>query len=138
MLSHTLIAAKEYGMKLFFLPRSAFDRKKRSDFLDNWAENFTDLGVETIQDSLLIPEGGAGMEGLRGAEEILSFVPQQKYTHICTAVGTGTTLAGIINSSQPDLKINRDFRSKRHPGSGTHQHFLDKRPVQNSQCSDGP
>jgi 1-aminocyclopropane-1-carboxylate deaminase len=105
LLSNTLIAAKEYGMKLLFLPRIVFDQKKRSDFLDNWVENFTDLKVETIRDSLLIPEGGAGIEGLRGSEEILSLVPQREYTHECTAVGTGTTLAGLINSSQQDLKI---------------------------------
>jgi 1-aminocyclopropane-1-carboxylate deaminase/D-cysteine desulfhydrase-like pyridoxal-dependent ACC family enzyme len=105
LLSHTLIAAKEYGMKLLFLPRSAFDLKKRSDFLSNWVENFTDFKEETIQSSLLIPEGGAGNEGLKGAEDILSLVPQQKYTHVCTAVGTGTTLAGLINSSRPDLKM---------------------------------
>ena len=105
LLSHTLIAAKEYGMKLLFLPRSTFDLKKRTGFLDSWTENFTDLTVETIQNSLLIPEGGAGIEGLRGSEEILSFVPQENYTHICTAVGTGTTMAGLINSSQPDPKI---------------------------------
>ena len=105
LLSHTLIAAKEYGMKLLFLPRSTFDLKKRTGFLDSWTENFTDLTVETIQNSLLIPEGGAGIEGLRGSEEILSFVPQENYTHICTAVGTGTTMAGLINSSQPDSKI---------------------------------
>lgn len=104
-LSHTLIAAKEYGMKLLFLPRTVFDQKKRSDVLENWVENFTDHNAETIGDFLLIPEGGAGIEGLRGSEEILSLVPQQDYTHICTAVGTGTTLAGLINSAQPDLKI---------------------------------
>jgi 1-aminocyclopropane-1-carboxylate deaminase len=92
-------------MKLLFLPRSTFDLKKRTGFLDSWTENFTDLTVETIQNSLLIPEGGAGIEGLRGSEEILSFVPQENYTHICTAVGTGTTMAGLINSSQPDPKI---------------------------------
>jgi len=105
LLSHTLTTAKEYGMKLLFLPRSVFDLKKRSDFPDNWAENFTDLSIGTIQNSLLIPEGGAGIEGLRGSEEILSFVPQKNFTHICTAVGTGTTLAGLINSSEPDTKI---------------------------------
>jgi 1-aminocyclopropane-1-carboxylate deaminase len=105
LLSHTLIAAKEYGMKLLFLPRSAFDNIKRSDCLGNWAENFTGFNAETIQGSLLIPEGGAGKEGLRGSEEILSLVPQQKYTHACTAVGTGTTLAGIVNSSHPNLKM---------------------------------
>jgi 1-aminocyclopropane-1-carboxylate deaminase len=105
LLSHTLISAKEYGMKLLYLPRSEFDFKKRSDLLGNWAENFTDFNKETIQRSLLIPEGGAGKEGLRGSEEILSFVPQQKYTHVCTAVGTGTTLAGLINRSRPGLKL---------------------------------
>jgi 1-aminocyclopropane-1-carboxylate deaminase len=105
LLSHTLFAAKEYGMKLIFLPRTLFDQVKRSDLPDNWTENFTDLSVETIQDSLLIPEGGAGFEGLRGAEEILSLVPQREYSHIGVAVGTGATLAGLINSAHPDLNI---------------------------------
>ena len=105
MLSHTLIAAKEYGMKLVFLPRTVFDQKKRSEMPDSWVKNFTDFDAETLGDSILIPEGGAGVEGLRGAEEILSLVPQREYSHICCAVGTGTTLAGLINSSQPDLKI---------------------------------
>jgi 1-aminocyclopropane-1-carboxylate deaminase len=105
LLSHTLIAAKEYGMKLIFLPRTLFDQNKRSDLSDNWVEKYTDLKVETIRDSMLIPEGGAGIEGLRGAEEILSLVPQREYSHICLAVGTGTTLAGLVNSSHPDLKL---------------------------------
>jgi len=105
MLSHTLIAAKEYGMKLIFLPRTVFDQIKRSDLPDSWVENFIDLNAETMGDSLLIPEGGAGIEGLQGSEEILSFVPQRDYTHLCTAVGTGTTLAGLINCSHPDLLI---------------------------------
>lgn len=105
LLSHTMIAAGEYGMKLYFLPRTTYDQKKRTDFLDYWVENFTDLKIEIIRDSLLIPEGGAGIEGLRGSEEILSLIPQRDYTHVCTAVGTGTTMAGLINCSHPDLKI---------------------------------
>jgi 1-aminocyclopropane-1-carboxylate deaminase len=104
-LSHTLSAAREYGMKLLFLPRTVFDLIKRSDHLDNWEEYFTDLSTEAIRNGLLIPEGGAGFEGIEGSEEILSFIPQQTYTHLCTAVGTGATLAGLINSSPPDLKI---------------------------------
>ena len=67
-----MIAAGEYGMKLYFLPRTTYDQKKRTDFLDHRVENFTDLKIEIIRDSLLIPEGGAGIEGLRGSEEILS------------------------------------------------------------------
>jgi 1-aminocyclopropane-1-carboxylate deaminase len=104
-LSHTLISAKKYGMRLVFLSRSEFNLKKRLDSLENWAKDFTDLTAEAINSSLLIPEGGAGVEGVRGSEEILSSVPQQVYSHVCVAVGTGTTLAGLINSAQPDLKI---------------------------------
>ena len=104
LLSHTLIAARIRN-EVAFSPPLAFDHIKRSDCLGNWAENFTDCNEDTIQSSLLIPEGGAGKEGLRGSEEILSLVLQQKYTHVCTAVGTGTTLAGLVNSSHPELKM---------------------------------
>jgi 1-aminocyclopropane-1-carboxylate deaminase len=99
-LSHTLLATKEYGMALRFLSRPDYDQKKKSVLLNNWGEK----GI-VGQASLLIPEGGAGMEGIRGAEEILSMVPLQRYTHICTAVGTGTTLAGLINSAGQDQKL---------------------------------
>jgi 1-aminocyclopropane-1-carboxylate deaminase len=104
-LSHTLIAAKEYGMKLFFLPRAEFDQKKRSGSLDIGTDNPKGVQVESSPDSLLIPEGGAGIDGIRGSEEILPFVAKHSYSHICTAVGTGTTLAGLINSSGQNQKI---------------------------------
>lgn len=105
LFSHTLNAVTEYGMKLLFLPRSKFNLIKRSDDLNSWEENSTELTNDTIQDSLLIPEGGAGFQGIQGSEEIFSFIPRQTYSHICSAVGTGATLAGLINSSPPDLKI---------------------------------
>ena len=105
LLSHTLTAAKEYGMKLLFLTRTVFDLIKRSDNLDHWEEYFTELSIEVVRDGLLIPEGGAGFEGIQGSEEIFSCIPQHTYTHVCAAVGTGATLAGLINSSPPDLRI---------------------------------
>ena len=89
-LSNTLISAREYGMELNFLPRSEYDRQKNKP-----AE---------MPDALFIPEGGAGVEGIRGAEEILMAAGQpEHYTHICCATGTGTTLAGIINSTPPEI-----------------------------------
>ncbi len=96
-LSHTLLAAKNYGMELRFLSRTAYTRKKNS--VQSVEEEATD------PDALLIPEGGAGAEGVRGAEEILSGIPAGGYTHICCAAGTGTMLAGLINSAGPDQKI---------------------------------
>ena len=47
-----------------------------------------------------INEGGHGKEGVEGAALILQQVPQLlQYTHIICAVGTGTTLAGIITAA---------------------------------------
>ena len=96
-LSHTLQLAKEYGMELRFLSRSEYDLKKKSILLGNWEEN--------DQNSFLIPEGGAGIEGIRGTEEILFLLPLRSFSHICTAVGTGTTMAGLMNSTGPGQKV---------------------------------
>ena len=103
-LSHTLIAAKEYGMELRFLSRADYKRQKETDSFNKQNENAMDDFVE-MKNTFLIPEGGAGVEGIRGSEEILSLVTLNKYTHICVAVGTGTTLAGLINASLPGQKI---------------------------------
>jgi 1-aminocyclopropane-1-carboxylate deaminase len=104
-LSHTLTAAKEYGMELRFLSRADYSRKKRSAAANTPDGSGRFIYHEHERDSLLIPEGGAGFEGIRGAEEILSTVPVTDYSHICCAVGTGTTLAGIINRAGPNQQI---------------------------------
>jgi 1-aminocyclopropane-1-carboxylate deaminase len=96
-LSPTLFLASQYGMELRFLSRLEYDHKKRST---------TVHPLEDIErDTMSIPEGGASEDGIRGAEEILSVMPLRKYSHICCAVGTGTTLAGIVNSAGSDQKI---------------------------------
>ena len=95
--SPLLKAAKEFGMRLHFLSRLHYDQEKNSMTINN---------IQDINnDSLFIPEGGSGFEGVRGAEEILSTVPTHMYSHICCAVGTGTTLAGLINSSASHQNI---------------------------------
>lgn len=103
-LSPTLIAAKEQGMELRFLSRNDYDRQKRIS-LFNQHTFVGPKGSLEGTDVLLIPEGGAGMEGIRGSEEIVDLVPIQNYTHICVAVGTGTTLAGLLNGSRPGQKL---------------------------------
>jgi len=96
-LSHTLQEAKEMGMELHFLSRADYQEKKEMVFSKQ------DLIPESSE--LLIPEGGAGREGVQGAAEILSLIPTLSYTYICCAVGTGTTLAGLINGAGPEQKI---------------------------------
>jgi 1-aminocyclopropane-1-carboxylate deaminase len=90
-LSPVLLAAKEYGMELRFLSRKDYQLQKRSVL--NVIQDITET------DTLVIPEGGEGPEGIQGAEEILWNIRTDRYSHICSAVGTGTTLAGIINST---------------------------------------
>ena len=97
ILSPTLLLAGQYGMELRFLSRSEYDHKKRSATPHPFGDN--------EQDTMSIPEGGASVDGIRGAEEILSVMPLRKYSHICCAAGTGTTLAGIVNSAGSDQKI---------------------------------
>lgn len=97
ILSPTLIAAQEYGMDLRFLPRDIYPQKNSPTFLSSLRLEFPD--------GLIIPEGGSGDAGLRGAEEILSAADTSRYNQICCAVGTGTTLSGLVNSSPPDQQI---------------------------------
>jgi 1-aminocyclopropane-1-carboxylate deaminase len=96
-LSHTLQDAIDRGMELHFLSRKDYERKKKSAF--------SDPNDYSERNDLLVPEGGAGPEGVMGASEILNLVPTNSYTHICCAVGTGTTMAGLINGSDPTQRI---------------------------------
>jgi 1-aminocyclopropane-1-carboxylate deaminase/D-cysteine desulfhydrase-like pyridoxal-dependent ACC family enzyme len=54
---------------------------------------------------IFVEEGGRGEAGIKGAEEILQFTPRAQYTHIMCAVGTGTMMTGIINSSLPAQQV---------------------------------
>ncbi|RYF84915.1 MAG: 1-aminocyclopropane-1-carboxylate deaminase/D-cysteine desulfhydrase, partial [Chitinophagaceae bacterium] len=88
--SHTLLAAKAYGMQLYFLSREEY-----------WQKSLPQEIIETIDcdEVIEIPEGGYGEKGAEGASEILTLVAPANYTHIVSAVGTGTTLAGLCLSA---------------------------------------
>lgn len=96
--SFTIQTAREYGMELEFISRTGFKALRGSGFaLKNSGNDF------------IIPEGGAGAEGVRGAAEILDHVPLNRYTHIFCATGTGTTAAGLLqrmDKSQQLICIN--------------------------------
>jgi 1-aminocyclopropane-1-carboxylate deaminase/D-cysteine desulfhydrase-like pyridoxal-dependent ACC family enzyme len=95
--SHTLKSVKDKGMELHFLSRQDYqDLKKR--VLAGEFEN-------EESDELFVQEGGAGKKGIQGAEEILPQIPYLHYSHICSAAGTGTTLAGVTNSAGSQQKI---------------------------------
>ncbi len=91
-LSHTLLAAKEYGMQLFFVDRSFYKTKQLPPAIQQ-------------QNLYTIPEGGYGNHGAKGSATILQQIDYSKYTHIICACGTGTTLAGLVETALPHQKI---------------------------------
>ena len=93
-LSPTLQEAMRYGMDLFFIER---ERYKRKEIPAEVHHKYPDI--------YLINEGGYGMLGKKGAGDILHLLPTEKYTHMLTAVGTGTTLAGLAEGSGQKQKI---------------------------------
>ena len=92
----TLSKAHEYGMKFRFLNRKEYRKKEDAA----WLQNF----LAPMGDVYVLPEGGSNALGVKGCEEIL-LPADSKYDYICCAVGTGGTLAGIVNSSQPNQRI---------------------------------
>lgn len=92
----TLDFANRMGMKLEFITRDAYRQKESEEFLQQLKNNFGAF--------YLVPEGGTNVLAVKGCEEILTTEDEQ-YDYICCAVGTGGTIAGIINASFPHQKI---------------------------------
>lgn len=93
----TLRQAQDQGMQLHFISRSDYRRKSDFDFIAHLKSKFGEF--------YLIPEGGTNTLAVQGCEEILNEQDQQNFDYICCAVGTGGTIAGIINSSGDQQKI---------------------------------
>ncbi len=91
-LSYTLLHAKSYGMQLQFVSRDSYRHKEELKTL--------------FPRAYWVNEGGYGIRGAEGASLLMAHVPQlSQYTHIICAVGTGTTLAGIILNALPHQTI---------------------------------
>ena len=93
-LNHTLARAAAYSMELHYISREAY---REAGLADTWQSRFENYHV--------VPEGGHNALGASGCEEILSILPTTAFTHILCAAGTGTTLAGLINSAQPHQQV---------------------------------
>src|SRR5690606_4244658 len=51
-----------------------------------------------------VPEGGTNALAIKGCEEILTKADRE-FNVICSSVGTGGTLAGIINTAYPGQQV---------------------------------
>ena len=94
-LNPALSFARKNGMELHYVSRSDYRLKHTSNFIISLKERFGDF--------YLVPEGGTNDLAIKGTAEILDKMDKQDY--ICCAVGTGGTIAGIINASDNKQKI---------------------------------
>ncbi|MEZ4858328.1 MAG: pyridoxal-phosphate dependent enzyme [Flavobacteriaceae bacterium] len=92
----TLSFAKRCGMKLHFVSREEYQNKETPLFIETLHQKFGTF--------YLLPEGGTNALAIKGCEEILSETTRD-FQYICASVGTGGTLAGIINASLAHQKI---------------------------------
>ncbi|MBP6335198.1 MAG: 1-aminocyclopropane-1-carboxylate deaminase/D-cysteine desulfhydrase [Bacteroidia bacterium] len=95
-----LMFLKNCGMKLLSISREEYRFRNDPAFLNKlFARCVKEFGeILTKPDELfLIPEGGSNPDGVKGCMEIINDIPESA-THIVTACGTGSTLAGIAKS----------------------------------------
>ena len=87
----TLSFAQNCGMQFHFVSREDYRHKTENSFISNLKPLFGDF--------YLVPEGGTNNLAVKGCEEILT-KNDEEFDFICSAVGTGGTLAGLIKSSK--------------------------------------
>lgn len=92
----TLRKASEYGMQFEFLSRTDYRKKTSSQVITSLQNKWGDFYV--------IPEGGTNELAVKGCEEILT-KEDSLFDFICSCVGTGGTIAGLIRSVQPHQQI---------------------------------
>ncbi len=92
----TLSFAKQCGMQFYFISREEYRKKDSVEFLQKLEQLFGSF--------YLVPEGGTNELAVKGCQEILQET-DAIYDFICTSVGTGGTISGIINSSSPHQKV---------------------------------
>jgi len=87
----TLKFASKHNMQFHFVSRSAYREKTSQEFIESLKQQFGDF--------YLVPEGGTNTFAVKGCEEIL-VEEDSKYNVICSSIGTGGTISGIINSTK--------------------------------------
>jgi len=92
----TLRFAQEQGMRFHFVTRAQYRQKTTATFIKNLYQLFGQF--------YLVPEGGTNQLAVKGTEEILT-KNDAEFDYICSAIGTGGTIAGIINSALPHQKV---------------------------------
>lgn len=91
-LNEMLARARDLGMEFHFISRTDYKHKKiPGGVMDDY--------------TLVIPEGGAGVQGIRGAATILDHCNKNEFNYILCASGTGTMAAGLTAALSPGQQV---------------------------------
>ncbi|GAB0156727.1 pyridoxal-phosphate dependent enzyme [Chryseobacterium sp. Alg-005] len=90
----TLTFASEKGMNFRFVTREEYRNK----------EKLTKALQNEFPDALIIPEGGTNKEAVEGVKMMLNNETKD-FDYLCTAVGTGGTIAGISKFCEENQKV---------------------------------
>ncbi len=100
-LNAMLSGAESMGMHLHFVSRRDYGFKHTSGFVAELQRNFGPCHV--------IPEGGGDLTGARGAlawgRGLAELWRKEPFDAVCCAVGTGSTLAGLIASLPAQVSV---------------------------------
>ncbi|BCX69367.1 pyridoxal-phosphate dependent enzyme [Pseudomonas izuensis] len=91
----TTLDLQAFGMQLHWLGYGGYRARHEAGFWDPWQAQYPDL--------FPVPEGGGGLQGAKGCEQLKTMVSAQldglgwdDYDGWWLACGTGTTLAGLV------------------------------------------
>lgn len=94
--NHVLKQCADLGMQFEFISRSQYHNKNDHVFLETLEQKYPNYWV--------VPEGGANDLGMRGASEIMDYIPEN-YNYIVTAVGSATTFIGLLKRLKNHQKL---------------------------------
>jgi 1-aminocyclopropane-1-carboxylate deaminase len=97
-LNPVLHFAQTRGMQLYYVSRGLYRQKTSPEFIITLRNRFGDF--------YLIPEGGTNPEAVRGTQELGEMLMREyEFDYLCCAVGTGGTIAGLINGLKGQKQV---------------------------------
>ena len=95
-LNPVLEAVKNLGMQLHYLDRTTYREKHTENVLDKLYQQFGNF--------YLLPEGGSNHLAVKGCTEIWDLI-NIPCEYLCTAMGTGGTITGLIAGNKSESQI---------------------------------
>ena len=98
-LNPTLQFASDCGMQLEYVDRSTYRNKTSKEYIASLSKKHGRI--------YLLPEGGSNTLALKGCAEIVEEINKEingNFDIICSACGTGATLAGMIHGLEAEQK----------------------------------